>query len=189
MDGYSGDTFDVHAHVSQLIGPTSKDDVSTALAKLNFGIDDVASQLKNLVANHHAALLAQAASVHHVERSVSSVRTGLDDVTASLDKLRTRIRAPYTNLAALVQRLQRLQQATDVLRRTSRFVLLARRLQVQMADIDSKQISQAEPALTPNALAEQPSEDVKNFGVEGEKERAIAKVALSVAELGVSGYS
>src|SRR4051794_10673055 len=114
MDGYTGATFDVHSHANALIGPSSKDDVSTALAKLNFGIDDVAGQLKQLVTLHHAALLAQAASVQHVERAVQLVRHGLDDVTLSLDKLRNRIRAPYTNLAALAQRLNRLQQATDV---------------------------------------------------------------------------
>ncbi|KAH7108123.1 Golgi transport complex subunit 5-domain-containing protein [Auriculariales sp. MPI-PUGE-AT-0066] len=185
MDGYTGATFDVHSHANALIGPSSKDDVSTALAKLNFGIDDVAGQLKQLVTLHHAALLAQAASVQHVERAVQLVRHGLDDVTLSLDKLRNRIRAPYTNLAALVQRLNRLQQATDVLRRTARFVILARRLSTQMSDIEKAPTSGS--VLSPTtggatALAE-PSEDVKNFGVEGEKERTIAKAALSVAEL------
>lgn len=41
-------------------------------------------------------------------------------------------------------------------------------------------------AQTPVTAAEGASvEDVRNFGVEGEKERTVAKAALSVAELGV----
>ena len=67
-------------------GAVGKDDITTALAKLNFGIDDVANQLKNLVTEHHHALLAQAAGIGDLEGSISSVRNGLQDVTASLEK-------------------------------------------------------------------------------------------------------
>jgi hypothetical protein len=106
-------------------------------------------------------------------------------------RLRLKIRVPYQSLHSHISRLQKYQQASDVLRRTSRFVVLARRLQGQMAEMqnngtnssgdndDSKQIDQAKV----NGLG-------RGLGLglgldrEDEKERTIAKAALSIAELG-----
>lgn len=183
LGAFSGPSFDANEYANTLIPPVGKDDVGTALAKLNFGIDDVAQQLKALVSEHHHALLAQAAGIGDLEGSISSVKTGLDEVTNSLEKLGLKIRTPYQNLASHVVRLDRLQQATDVLRRTARFVILARRLQSQMLDFDKAPQSTASAQGTLSPKAEDASEDTNYFGVEGEKERSIAKAALSVAEL------
>lgn len=84
-------------------------------------------------------------------------------------RLTQKVRTPYTALQTHASRLQKLQTASDLLRRTSRFVILTRRLHVQMVDMNS-----------PN------KEDTATMTVEGEdeKERTIAKAALSIAELG-----
>lgn len=100
-----------------------------------------------------------------------------------LRRLRLKIRVPYHSLRAHVSRLQKLRQASDILRRTSRFVILARRLQLQMTAMDH------------TATAEEPAKSARTeaFDVTGlstskdsgdEKERIIAKAALSIAELG-----
>lgn len=84
-------------------------------------------------------------------------------------------------LQTLVTRLQRFHQASDVLRRTSRFVILARRLQVQMNEIQGIKGSDKTPT---DELAT--ATLVHGKDIEDEKERAIAKAALSIAELGAS---
>lgn len=91
-------------------------------------------------------------------------------------------------MQADVKRLQRLQQTSDVLRRTSRFTVLAKRLQTQVAEVGD---SAGGAAPQPKA-----SESKSNSGVldgrrsatpgldyEGEKERSLAQAALTVAEL------
>lgn len=85
-------------------------------------------------------------------------------------------------LQTLVARLQRFQQASDVLRRTSRFVILARRLQVQMNEVQGIKSSDKSPS---EELAT--ATVVHGKDIENEKERAIAKAALSIAELGAFG--
>ncbi|KAJ6497874.1 Golgi transport complex subunit 5-domain-containing protein [Mycena sanguinolenta] len=149
-----------------------KEDISVAVSKLNFALEDVSKQIKSLVNGHHAELLAQAASANALAGSLTLVRSGLADLDPSLDKLRLKVRVPYQSLKTSVSRLQRLQQASDVLRRTSRFVVLARRLQNQMTEISSE---------NPDPIAKS---QINVLGdPEDEKERTIAKAALSIAEL------
>lgn len=151
---------------------------------------------------HHEELLEQAAGVNDLAGSLTSVRHGLNDLDTSLDKcvwgalslrhintdfafhrLRTKIHIPYTSLQTHVTRLQHLQQASDVLRRTARFVVLARRLESQMRDMkkDDNQGGIKDESKTNG-------HDVTGLGldVDDGKERSIAKAALSIAELGWS---
>lgn len=89
-----------------------------------------------------------------------------------------KIRVPYQSLQAHVNRLHRLQQASDVLRRISRFLVLARRLEVQMAELNRPL----------DVLIDTPTEPTKPLSATyedlgDEKERTIAKAALTIAEL------
>ncbi|EUC58329.1 3-beta hydroxysteroid dehydrogenase/isomerase family containing protein [Rhizoctonia solani AG-3 Rhs1AP] len=142
---------------------TASEDISQLIGRLTLAVDDVAGQIRSLVVAHHEALLAQAANVSGMEGLLSSVRLGINELTQSLDRLRLKVHVPYQNLASLFSQLQKLRQAADVLRRTSRFVALARRLE---GSLDS---------VTPGAGA----------GTEdgNAKERAVARAALSAAEL------
>lgn len=154
------------------------------------------------VTTHHETLLVQAAGASELEGSLAAVRRGLTDVTQSLDKyvvshtlfslhpilpflrLRQKIRVPYQTLEGHVSRLQRLQLASDVLRRTARFVIVARRLEFQMAEMN-KAIGAAagEGGEKTNVNGKEINSTVDD-GHEGEKERNLAKAALSIAELG-----
>ncbi|ESK92953.1 conserved oligomeric golgi complex subunit 5-like [Moniliophthora roreri MCA 2997] len=160
---------------------STKEEISLAISKLSTGIDDVAKQIKTLVTARHEGLLAQAASANQLSGSLHSVRTGLTDLDSSVEKLRLKIRVPYELMQTKVSRLEKLQHASDLLRRTSRFIVLARRLLSQMAEMDS-----LGPA-TSDTNAPKPSENATllnvNEDIEDEKERTIAKAALSIAEL------
>ncbi|GJJ06135.1 hypothetical protein Clacol_000324 [Clathrus columnatus] len=155
-----------------------KEDISLALTKLNLGIDDVAKQLRAVVTTYHETLLIRAAGAMELQQSLAVVRRGLTEVTQSLEKLRQKIRIPYQTLESHVSRLRRLQLASDVLRRTSRFVIVARRLEIQMGEVKKHQESNVKE--NSNKLNGQrklsigPGDDDH----EGEKERNLARAAL-----------
>ncbi|EIN11737.1 hypothetical protein PUNSTDRAFT_119002 [Punctularia strigosozonata HHB-11173 SS5] len=167
-----------------------KEDLSVVISKLDHGIDDVSKQLKSVVTAHHEELLTQAAGMSQLQGSMKTVRGGLDDLDLSLDKLRTKITNPYQTLQRSVARLSKLQEASEILRRTSRFVILARRLQAQMAEMnnsgtgtngDTDTQADGRPSLDRRgSLASLSATELED---ESEKERTIAKAALSVAEL------
>jgi hypothetical protein len=158
---------------------SAKEDISVAISKLDLSIEDVSKQIKSLVTAHHEELLQRAASVNNLSGSLTSVRRGLDDVDASLEKLRQKIRVPYQTLETSAIRLQRIRQASDALRRISRFVVLSRRLETQMSELATFDKSgTAEKKKKPNN-SESLSADQQD-----DKERTIAKAALTIAELG-----
>ncbi|EIM81196.1 uncharacterized protein STEHIDRAFT_86486 [Stereum hirsutum FP-91666 SS1] len=170
----------------------AKEDITVAIAKLDFGIEDVSKQIKNVVTTHHEGLLVQAAGVGEIEESLQSVGSGLDDLDSSLTKLRQKIRDPYQALQSSINRLQRLHQVSDALRRTSRFVVLAKRLQSQMVELgDGSGIQGEESGSKPDVKVNGRSSfdagrrsTTPGMELEGEKERALAQAALSVAEIG-----
>ncbi|TCD65087.1 hypothetical protein EIP91_003096 [Steccherinum ochraceum] len=166
----------------------ANEDISVAIGKLNVGIDDVEKQLKNVVTTHHEELLVQAAGVTELEGSLTSVRGGLNELDGTLDKLRLKIHAPYQSLQKHVNKLERLQQASEILRRTSRFVILTRRMEVQLAEMDKAEAAEKDndgarksdgattikPSVTSTSITSETEDD---------RERAIAKAALTIAEL------
>ena len=86
-------------------------------------------------------------------------------------------------MQASVKRLQRLQQVSDVLRRTSRFTTLAKRLQTQMAELDDG--AGAQPKAPPNAAAlDDRRSATPGLDHEGERERLLAQAAVTIAEFG-----
>ncbi|RPD63802.1 hypothetical protein L227DRAFT_542790 [Lentinus tigrinus ALCF2SS1-6] len=168
---------------------SASEDVSVAISKLTFSLDDVEKQLKNVVITHHEDLLVQAAGVSDLEGSLGSVRTGLNELDSSLEKLRVKIRVPYQSLQQHVTKLDRIQQASDILRRTSRFVILARRLELQLAEMNKSEAAETSAADTPKTKTLPASTSAGNtrsdtpVDNEDDKERAIAKAALTIAEL------
>lgn len=105
-------------------------------------------------------------------------------------RLRVKIRVPYQSLQKHITKLDRIQQASDVLRRTSRFVILARRLELQLAEMNKGDAPEATPiddarakTATPTATTPVSRADISVAENEDDKERAIAKAALTIAEL------
>jgi conserved oligomeric Golgi complex subunit 5 len=89
-----------------------------------------------------------------------------------------KIRVPYQSLQGHVNRLHKLQQASDVLRRISRFLILARRLELQMAELNRPLDISIDTPTEPTKSAGASYEELGD-----EKERTIAKAALTIAEL------
>ncbi|KAG6886258.1 hypothetical protein C0993_006668 [Termitomyces sp. T159_Od127] len=197
----------------------AKEDVTVSISKFTLSIDDVSRQIKTVVSlfRQRKSLLNSSRSplitklfchklpVHtifqglwglfegvlmiwiHLWTSKSYARSHCSHLH-QLRRLRLKIRVPYQSLRVHVSRLQKLRQASDILRRTSRFVTLARRLQLQMTAVEH------------TSTDEEPAKSVKveTFDVTGlstskdsgdEKERNIAKAALSIAELGKHGHN
>ena len=98
---------------------------------------------------------------------------------------------PYQSLQRHVTKLERVQQASDILRRTSRFVILARRLELQLAEMSKSETAESastpEPPKAKAAATSTGSARADTPIDEDDKERAIAKAALTIAEL--SQYS
>ncbi|EIW82672.1 hypothetical protein CONPUDRAFT_100969 [Coniophora puteana RWD-64-598 SS2] len=168
----------------------AKEDISVAIARLDYSIEDVSKQIRNVVTNHHETLLEQAGTVSQLSGSLGSVRSGLHDLEASVEKLRLKIRVPYQSLQDHVSRLQRIQQTSDALRRASRFVVLAKRLEVQLTELNKEDRGTSNtivsPGGAPKALLLDTAASTDGSGAldsTNEKEIALAKAALSIAEL------
>ena len=107
----------------------------------------------------------------------------------SLLRLRAKIRTPYHTLLTHVTRLEKLQRASELLRRTSRFVILTRRLELQLSEMDKAEdlTGTSTPSKTGSGT-NTPRKSIDSLAlISGEddmdKERTIAKAALSIAEL------
>lgn len=71
-----------------------------------------------------------------------------------------------------MERLNKARDASDLTRRVSRFLVLAKRLELQMRTVQGKGGKNGDVV------------ELGDEGLEGEKEREMAKAALSIAELG-----
>ncbi|GAA5983475.1 hypothetical protein JCM11641_005821 [Rhodosporidiobolus odoratus] len=153
-----------------LVGENGTGDVSAALARLNFGVEDLNRQLKAEVTKHHSSLLLQAASLGGLDGDLAEVRRGLAEVEGSVSRLKRKIAAPHASLASSLMLLTRLRRAASLARRAQRFMVLARRLEGQMTEISTPQ----------SAVNGQKTEGSR---VEDRRERAMAEAALSLAEI------
>ncbi|EIW72791.1 hypothetical protein TREMEDRAFT_25851, partial [Tremella mesenterica DSM 1558] len=136
-------------------------DAGVELARLSYGIEDVTKQLRQEIANSYPLLLAHLTTSLTLSSHLAPIRSSLSSLSSSLDRLQTKIHTPYEHLSLLVRRQHLLALASDLTRRAARFVLVARRLEGQMK----------RTKIAPGGSGE------------GEKERELAKAALSVAEL------
>ncbi|CUA67712.1 Conserved oligomeric Golgi complex subunit 5 [Rhizoctonia solani] len=190
---FGSDAFDPTEYTHKALaapasGNAASEDITQLIGRLTLAVDDVAGQIRSLVVAHHEALLAQAANVSGMEGLLSSVRVGINELTQSLDRLRLKVHVPYQTLAGLFSQLQKLRQAADVLRRTSRFVALARRLELQMKEIDSgvpaSTLSKSLPTGDSRGSLDSAAPGAGAGTEDGNaKERAVARAALSAAEL------
>ncbi|KAM0751898.1 hypothetical protein T439DRAFT_325092 [Meredithblackwellia eburnea MCA 4105] len=106
-------------------------------AMLNFGVEELNRLLKLEITKHHSSLLLQAASLSSISHDLTDVRRGLGEVESGVSRLRDRIAHPYTTLSSQLTLLTKLRRTTDLARRGHRFTVLARRLEVQMGEIDA----------------------------------------------------
>ncbi|GAA6054047.1 hypothetical protein JCM3770_001338 [Rhodotorula araucariae] len=158
-----------------LVGENGQGDVSAALARLNFSVEDLNRQLKAEVTKHHSSLLLQAASLGGLDSDLSEVRRGLSEVEGGVTRLKRKIATPHQSLASSLLLLTRLRRAASLARRAQRFMVLARRLEGQMAEIDGAAHDGAgRPGMQAAASGERAGD---------RRERAMAEAALTLAEI------
>ncbi|GAA6004235.1 hypothetical protein JCM10207_002497 [Rhodosporidiobolus poonsookiae] len=171
-DGADGVATGGGGFMKGLVGENGTGDVSAALARLNFGVEDLNRQLKAEVTKHHSSLLLQAASLGGLDGDLSEVRRGLVEVEGGVSRLKRKIAAPHDALSSSLLLLTRLRRAASLARRAQRFMVLARRLEGQMVEIDG---ANAELAVKGASSTEGRAEE--------RRERAMAEAALTLAEI------
>ncbi|BGP18331.1 hypothetical protein JCM10213_008504 [Rhodosporidiobolus nylandii] len=154
-----------------LVGENGTGDVSAALARLNFGVEDLNRQLKSEVTKHHSSLLLQAASLGGLDGDLAEVRRGLAEVEGGVSRLKRKIASPHEALSSSLLLLTRLRRAASLARRAQRFMVLARRLEGQMVEISAANAEVASKADGAEGRAEE------------RRERAMAEAALTLAEI------
>lgn len=160
-------------------------DVSAALSKLSFAAEDLNRQLRTEINTHHSALLVQAGSLSSLEDNLRQIRGGLGEVESSVDRLRRKIAAPYVTLSTSLEKLPKLQRASDLARRAGRFVTLARRLDVQMTELNAANSRAMDSSSGRTSSRRQAANGAAGGTLDNEAgERALSEAALTLAELG-----
>ncbi|KAJ3067973.1 Conserved oligomeric Golgi complex subunit, partial [Quaeritorhiza haematococci] len=141
---FTADDFDPTDYANLVIrgGPEQQEqqaafhglDISTALAKLTFSIDHLNKQMYQQVATNYEDLLKQVTSVHQLDPVLEKVKQNVQSLNSSLDRIRAKIKTPYERIQQRTLQLERIQSASDVLRRVIRFLQLSRRLEAQIQD-------------------------------------------------------
>ncbi|SGY26040.1 BQ5605_C018g08693 [Microbotryum silenes-dioicae] len=195
LDGASeADTLDDGAHAASSLfmkalerdgsalkraGGVAGGGVGGALAHLSFGVEELNRQLKAEITKHHSSLLLQAASLGGLEGDLKEVRHGLKEVEAGVTRLRRKIATPHSSLSASLQLLTRLRRTSSLARRSHRFIVLAKRLEAQMNEIDGVVVEDADKVLSKSS-----TNGGTHSGTGGERtERVMAEAALTLAEI------
>ncbi|KAJ3284748.1 Conserved oligomeric Golgi complex subunit [Borealophlyctis nickersoniae] len=134
---FAKDTFDATEYGNVILKAPSDStfhgmDVSTALAKLSFGIDHLNKQIQEQVTTHYEDLLHQVTGMSHLEESLTKVKESTVSLNASFDRVRAKIVEPYEQIQGRTRQLEHIQAAAEVLRRVIRFLYLVRRLETQL---------------------------------------------------------
>jgi len=116
-----------------------------AVIKIEAGVKQLDDELSKQVVAHHEELLHQVADVRELERVLEHVRDGVNALEDGVSALQLSVREPYSQLAASVGELERVQAVTDLLRRTFRYLSLAARLRelVQEKNTGTRYLPQA----------------------------------------------
>ncbi|CAG8518320.1 242_t:CDS:10 [Cetraspora pellucida] len=134
---FLSNNFDPKEYANSTVNSTSdgEGDITISLAKLSFSIDNLNKQLHDQVVNHFEDLILQAAGIRDLEIVLNSVKEGIKSLNASLDRLKTKIYTPYSQIKNYTVQLERLQIASDLLRKVVRFFYLVKCLETQLVDI------------------------------------------------------
>ncbi|KAF9430931.1 Conserved oligomeric Golgi complex subunit [Podila epigama] len=133
-DSFLVDQFDPNTHANSIIHQSAKGeiDIATSLSSLSFSIDSLNKQLQDQVTTHYNDLLSQAAGIRELETVLMTVKAGLKALTTSMERLSFKVKTPFELIQTYTIQLERLQIASEMLRRVLRFLYLCKRLEMQM---------------------------------------------------------
>ena len=81
---------------------------------------------------HYNDLLSQAAGIRELETVLKTVKAGLKALSTSMERLSFKIKTPFEQIQTYTIQLERLHEASEMLRRVLRFLYLSKRLEMQM---------------------------------------------------------
>ncbi|KAI9254403.1 Golgi transport complex subunit 5-domain-containing protein [Helicostylum pulchrum] len=136
-DTFLADDFDATKYTTSIIteSTASSDaiDIHTELSKLAFSIDIVNKQIQEQVVTNYEVLLSQVTGIKELESVLNTVQLNIHGLNESLQALAHKIRDPYKQLVIYATQLENMQTTCELLRKLHRFILLKRRLEVQLA--------------------------------------------------------
>lgn len=107
--------------------------MSLALARLNLMMDELNTAIREEVTEHSALLIDEADKTTRTEQDLAQVVDMVASLQSNVQEMKANVREDYLLLKTLDQRIPKLQLAADTLRRAISFLLLCRRMEIQLA--------------------------------------------------------
>ena len=128
-----GREFDSSAYLSNVLQFPNFDGEEQRLERC---IENVTSQLRGFVVEHHEALLSEVDGLSELEKRVDEVQTAATTLSNSAKRLKITVHDPFVTLNTKVTELRSMMKALEVLRGVQRFVgLVAKMKEVISADV------------------------------------------------------
>ncbi|KAI9193313.1 Golgi transport complex subunit 5-domain-containing protein [Polychytrium aggregatum] len=118
-------------------------DLPTALTKLSFNLDHLNKQIFEQVTHHYEDLIHQVTELDQLDSVMVRVQAGMASLNKSFDRLRVSVQQPYEQIRIRTLQVERLQATSELLRSTSRFLHLVRRMNAHMFGGDKEYSSAA----------------------------------------------
>ncbi|CAO3639916.1 unnamed protein product [Cunninghamella echinulata] len=134
-DTFLSEDFDANNYAYDIINESDTGDgteIATALSKLSFSIDSLNKQIQGQVTANYETLLNQVNGIKELDIVLSTVEENITALNESILRLSTKIRTPYNQLQTYNIQLRNLQKTSDLLRRLYRFIILSKRLTIQL---------------------------------------------------------
>jgi len=121
--------------------------IAGSLDKLSDAVGSLETELYKQVVSRHDDLLVQATGIQKLEDVLKMVSTRVSALSKSFERIQEKVSVPYQSIVTRTKQLMRLQSACEILRRTLRYLYLAKRLNGQLRG-GAREISKAAATLT-----------------------------------------
>jgi len=121
--------FDVARFTSSVIASGT---VSSSLEKINSGMQRLDKELYSQVVGHHEDLIKQVSNIKDLESILKVISKGVDGIQGSINKIKLDITEPYLLVKTRTIQLDRMQNASELLRRILRFLFVSSKLRRHM---------------------------------------------------------
>lgn len=104
------------------------------ITKLTDGLELISNELQSQVREQHGALLSQASHASKITIAIDTVNGHMERLKYGADKLKQQVNQPFQTLENQTKVLERLHDASDLLRQSGKFLQIFRKLQQSAKD-------------------------------------------------------
>ncbi|EPQ25842.1 uncharacterized protein PFL1_06517 [Pseudozyma flocculosa PF-1] len=161
-------------------------DLSLAISRLNVAIDEIQSSINAEVEANASQLLGRVAGISRMEQRLSDLRSGVAVLDGEVAGLRAKVHEPFIKLQQHQRDLVRIDAASDLVAKASRFVTVARRLEAQMDVLfggDSAKAGAGPASDAATGRQQQDDEDAPDAIIGQVRGRELARAALIINEI------